>query len=138
MRDANLMKMNGSLVANPDVADPPAITIPEPLPLPDAGFAVAGIDDVRRAAAIVAGRIIPWAVIAVLRGDRAADDGAAKQSGRDACRDTALRMGGSRDCHGRNGQCGGGTERHQCLLHGLTFLVGALSLSRQKFHISLE
>src|SRR5437899_11667028 len=125
MRDANLMKMNGSLVANPDAADAPAITIPEPLPLPDTGFAVAGIDDIGRAAAVIARGIIARAVVAVLRSDRAADNGAADQSGRDACRDTALRMGGSRDCHGRNGQRGGSTERHQCLLHGLTFLVGS-------------
>ena len=46
----DLMKMNGALVANPDVADAPAITIPETLPLPDAGFAVAGIDDIGWAA----------------------------------------------------------------------------------------
>jgi hypothetical protein len=46
------MKVNGS-VANPDVANPPAITVPEALPLPDAG-AVAGIDDIGRAA-IIAG-----------------------------------------------------------------------------------
>ena len=39
-------------IANPDVADAPAITVPEPLPLPDAGFAVAGIDHIGRAAAI--------------------------------------------------------------------------------------
>src|SRR6266850_1898255 len=111
------------LVANPDVADPPAITIPEPLPLPDAGFAVAGIDHIGRAA--IAGGIIARAVIAVLRSDRAADDSTAEQSSGDACRDTALRMGRSGNSHGRNGQRGGGAERHQCLLHGLTFLVGS-------------
>src|SRR5437899_7690384 len=97
MRGANLMKMNGSLVANPDVADPPAITIPEPLPLPDAGFAVAGIDDIGRAAAIVAGCIIARTIIAVLGRNRAADDGAADQAGRDAGCNTALGVRRSRD-----------------------------------------
>ena len=46
-------------------------------------------------------------------------------SGGDACCDTALRVGGSRNGYGRNGQCGGGAERHHSLLHGLTFLVGS-------------
>src|SRR6266567_4115865 len=79
----DLMKMNGSLIANPDAADPPAITIPEPLPLPDAGFAVAGIDHIGRAA--IAGSIIARAVIvAVLRSNRAADNGTAEQAGCDA------------------------------------------------------
>src|SRR6185369_10425917 len=93
----DLMKMNGALVANPDVADAPAITIPEPLPLPDAGFTVAGIDHIGRAAAIVAGGIIARAVIAVLGSNRAADDGAANQAGGDARGNAALRLRRSRD-----------------------------------------
>jgi hypothetical protein len=48
-------------------------------------------------------------------------------------------MGGHRN--GGNSQHGDGTERHQCLLHGLTFLMGAKDssksvLSVRNFHIS--
>jgi hypothetical protein len=44
--------------------------------------------------------------------------------------------------HGRNSQRGDGSQCHQCLLHGLTFLVEQgqrkAGLSNPKFHISLE
>ena len=43
----------------------------------------------------------------------------------DARRNTALRLRRGGDGNGGNGQCGSGAERHQCLLHGLTFLVGS-------------
>ena len=56
---------------------------------------VAGIDHIGRTAAIVAGGIIARAVIAVLGRDRAADNGAAEQSGGDARGNATLRLCGS-------------------------------------------
>src|SRR5215207_7886783 len=97
-----------ALVANPDVANPPAVTIPESLPLPDTGFTVAGVDHVGRTAAMVAGGIARAVIIAVLRSDRAADNGAAKQAGGDAGRDAALRLRRRGNGNGGNGQCEGG------------------------------
>src|SRR6266850_810721 len=120
-RDASdvLMKVNGS-VANPDVANPPAIAIPEALALPDAGRTF----DIGRAAVIAVSRtVIARAVIAVLRCDRAADDGATDQPSRDTRGNTALGMGRGGHCHSRNSQRDDGSSCHQCLLHGLTFPV---------------
>jgi len=91
-----------TLIANPDAADPPAIAVPEALPLPDTVRSVAGIDHIGPAA--ISGTIIARAVIiTVLGGDRAADDGATDQSCGDTCCNTALRMGGGGDRHSRNG-----------------------------------
>lgn len=132
------------LVANPDAPDAPAITVPEALPLPEAFRSVTGIDHIGRTAISISGAIIARAVIiTVLGGDRAADDGATDQSRGDTGRNTALRMGGRGHRHGRNGQRGGGAERHQCLLHGLTFLVEQkdrieVVCRGEKFHISLK
>ena len=85
------MKMNGLLGANPYVADPPAVTVPEPLPLPDAGFAVAGIDHVGRAAIVTVTGPVAWAIAIISgTGKRAADDGAADQSSRDSSRNPAV------------------------------------------------
>src|SRR6185436_12921611 len=82
-----------TLIANPDAADPPAIAVPEALPLPDTVRSVAGIDHIGPAA--ISGTIIARAVIiTVLGSDRAADDGATDQSCGDTCCNTALRMGG--------------------------------------------
>src|SRR5256885_1046523 len=103
----DLMKMNGYLAANLDAADPPAITVPEALALPITGAGRIGHVG-RRAVIVVALRrivvartvIIAGAVIAVLRGDRAANDGAADQAGRDARGNAALGVSGG---GGRNG-----------------------------------
>ena len=113
------------LVANPDAANAPAIAVPEALALPDAIRAVAGIGDIGWAAIIARGRsvIAGSAVIAVLGGDRAANNGATDQSRSDACGNATLRLGGSRDGYRRNRQSGDGNQRHQCFLHGLTFLM---------------
>jgi hypothetical protein len=53
------MKVNGS-AAHPDTAKPPAIPIPETLPLPDAA-AVIVVRDIGRAAVVA----IAWSVIAI-------------------------------------------------------------------------
>src|SRR5450631_401872 len=107
--------------ANPDAADPPAIAVPEALPLPDAA-AIIVVGDIGRTAIAVAGSIVAGAVIAVGRGKRAADDGAADHAGSKTGAKTPLRMSrrGCRD--GRNGQAGDGSECHQCFPHGFTFL----------------
>ena len=71
-----------------------------------------------------------------------ADNGAAEQSGRDTRGNPAVaRFGNLRRCHGRNSQRGDGSERHQCLLHGFTFLLEAGQCEvcpAQKFHTSVE
>ena len=61
--------------------------------MPDALRAVAGFGDIGRAA--IARTIIARSVIAVLGGDRAANDGATDQPSRDACGNTPLRLGGA-------------------------------------------
>src|SRR5882724_2468616 len=106
--------------ANPHAANPPAVTIPEPLPLPVAVVIVAAIG--RRTVIAVAGSVIARPIIAGAR-KRAADDGAADDAASHRCAETALcvsRGGGSQS---RNGQGCGGCESHQCLPHGFTFLI---------------
>src|SRR6201991_1642619 len=104
-------------VANLDAAHPPGITIPEPLTLPIAG----GTCGIGRPAVVTR-----TAIIAVLRCNRAADDGAADQSGRNARGHAALRMSRSRRRQGRNSQGGSGRDGHQCSLHGFTSFMKAL------------
>jgi hypothetical protein len=66
-RVAFLMKVNGS-VANPDTANPPAITVPEALALHIAGRTIAGVGDIGRTTAVIAisRTIIAGPVITVL------------------------------------------------------------------------
>ena len=110
-------KMNGS-AANPDAADPPAVAVPESLPLPDAA-AIIVVGDIGRTAVAVTGSIIAGAISVIARaGKRAADDSAADDSGGDSSANAALRLGGSGCRDGRNGQGGDGRECHQCFPHG--------------------
>src|SRR5260221_7806938 len=108
--------------ANPHAANPPAIAVPEPLPLPVAATIVIG--HIGGAAVIaVAGSIVAGAIIIAGACDRAADDGATDDSSCQTGAKTSLRMG-RRGCrHGRNSQGGDGSECHQCLSHGFTFLT---------------
>jgi len=107
--------------ANPYAANPPAIAVPEALSLPDAVV----IRDIGRTAVIaVTGSIItgPISIIAGA-GKRAANDGAADQSGSDAGGNPAATgFGGLGQRHGRNSEGGDGSECHQFLLHDVTFL----------------
>src|SRR5665213_3759194 len=93
----------GSLVADPDAAQTPAVAVPDPLAAPPA---VRTVIDRGRRAIVVAGT----AVIAVLRGD-AADDGAGREAPDDAGGDaSAARFGRLRSGHGRDRQGRGGCE----------------------------
>src|SRR5262245_26899285 len=122
-----------SLPADPDTSDPPAIAVPEALALPVAGAGGVGhigrraviVVALRRIARVVITRavIVAGAVIVVLRGDRAADDGAADQPGRHARGNAALGMSGGGGRDDRNGQRGDGGKRRQRLSHGFTFPV---------------
>src|SRR5450755_1442530 len=106
--------------ANPDAANPPAIAIPETLPLPVAA-AIGVVGHIGRTAVIaVTGSVVAGTVIAGT-GQRAANNGAADHSGGHTG-DPALRLGRSGHHHGRNSQGGDGSECHQCLPHGVTFL----------------
>src|SRR5450432_4665799 len=100
--------------ADPDVANPPAIAVPEALPLPGAA-AIIVIRDVGRPAVIAVTRsiITVAGAVAVRRGQRAADDGAADDAGRQTNAQAALGMGGGRRCDGRNREGGDGSECHQ-------------------------
>src|SRR5882724_2709009 len=120
------MKMNGisrrtRSIAELDAANPPAIAVPEPLALPDARR----ILDIGRSAVIAVSRaIIARPVIVALGGDCAANNGAADHSGGDASSNpAAARFSRLGRCHGRNSQRGDGSEGHQCLPHGFTFLM---------------
>src|SRR6266550_1467085 len=109
--------------ANLNAAHAPAIAVPEPLPLPDAVV----IRDIGRTAVIaVTGAVITvTGAIAIVAGagKRAANDGAADQSGSDAGGNPAAPgLGGLGQRHGRNGESGDGSEGHQFLLHDVTFL----------------
>src|SRR5712675_1128446 len=100
--------------AHPDTANPPAIAVPETLPLPDAA-AVIVVSDVGGATTIIA---IAWAIIAravIISGasERTADDGAANHAGSETSAKTALRVGRSGRRNGRNSQGGDGGQRHQ-------------------------
>ena len=83
------------LAANPHAADPPAIAVPEALPLPVAIAVIGGTGDVGRAAVIA----VTGSVVAVTRaiiagaGERTADDGAADDTGGQSCAKAALGMG---------------------------------------------
>jgi hypothetical protein len=104
--------------ANPDAADPPAIAVPESLPLPDTA-AIVIVGDIGWPTVAVTGSIVAGAISIIARaGERAADDGAADDSGGDSSPNAALRMGGSGRRDGRNGQGGDGRECHQCFPHG--------------------
>src|SRR6266403_3583737 len=109
--------------ANPHPANPPAIAVPEALSLPDAVV----IRDIGRTAVIaVAGSIIIAGSISIIAraGKRAANDGAADQSGSDAGGNhPATGFGGLGQRHGRYGEGGDGSECDQFLLHDeVTFL----------------
>src|SRR5258706_1834241 len=93
--------------ANPHPANPPAIAVPEALSLPDAVV----IRDIGRTAVIaVAGSIITGSIPIIARaGKRAANDGAADQSGSDAGGNPpATGFGGLGQCHCRYGERGDG------------------------------
>src|SRR5271166_4173903 len=114
------MKMNGS-AADAYAAHPPGITVPKALTLPVAAIGATRIG--RAVIAIARSVVIAGSVIIGVRRDRAADNGAAKQSGGDADAEAALRMGRSRRSHGRDGQGCDGSQCHQSSLHGVTFLT---------------
>lgn len=87
--------MNGKSAADSDAANPPAIAVPEPLPLPDAA-AIIIIGDIARTVIAVAGsRVVAGAIIA-RGGQRAADDGAADHAGSQTGAETALGVSGGR------------------------------------------
>src|ERR1700752_90664 len=96
-RHARFNEDEQDLSADPDAAHAPAKAVPEALPLPVAG-AGRRLRIGRGAVLVVALRrivlaravVIAGAVIIVLRSDRAADDGAADQPGRDARGNAAL------------------------------------------------
>src|SRR5260370_39533156 len=118
-------KMNGRLAADPHAANPPAIAVPETLPLPDA---IIIICDIGRTAVIT----VTWSIIArpvsIIAGarKRAAHDGPADQSGSDAGGNPAAAgFGGCGRRHGRNSEGGDGSECHQFRLHDVTFLKRA-------------
>src|SRR6266404_5514197 len=98
------------------------MAVPEALSLPDAVV----IRDIGRTAVIAVARSIiiagPISIIA-RAGKRAANDGAADQSGSDAGGNPpATGFGGLGQRHGRYGEGGDGSECHQFLLHDVTFL----------------
>src|SRR5215472_9678983 len=100
------MKLNG-LLADANVADLPAIAIPESLALPVAGavgrlVVVTGV--------VVARAIITGAIVIRARRDRAADNGAADNSGRDTRHPSVPSVCGR--CR-RGGQRGEGGKCHQ-------------------------
>src|SRR5579859_227079 len=109
--------------AHPDAAKPPSIAIPEALPLPVTTVRVSR--HIGWSAVIsVTGSIVARSIsIRSIRAgcDRAANDGAADQPAGDGRADTALGMGW-RYCS-RNGQRGDGSQCHQSLPHGITFLI---------------
>src|SRR5471032_2299108 len=90
--------------ANPHAANPPAIAVPETLPLPVTAAIVVG--DIGRAAVIAVAGSIAGAIIIAVACERAADDGAADNSGRQTGAKTSLRMGRRGRRHGRNSQGG--------------------------------
>src|SRR5215470_14209888 len=123
-RVANVTRVNRS-VADPYASDAPGVTIPEALALPAAGAVGTGVGGVTRA--IVAGSAV---IIRVAGSDRAADDRAADQTGRDtrAPAPTAAPCQGRR--RRRNNQRGDGSRRHQCLSHAVPFLNEANTSGR--------
>src|ERR1700674_1861972 len=100
--------------ANPHAAHPPAIAVPETLPLPEAAAIIVVADIGRTAVITVAGSIVARAIIIAGACQRAADDGTADNSGGDTCANTPLRMGWRGCRHGRNSQGGDGSQCHQC------------------------
>jgi len=78
------------LAANPDAANPPAVAVPEALPLPIA-TAIIVVGDIARAAVIT---ITVTRPVIAGAGKRAAHDGAADYAGRYACAKPTLRMRG--------------------------------------------
>src|SRR3954465_14325319 len=104
-----------ALAANPDAANPPAVAIPEALPLP---IATVILGDIGRSAAVIA---VTRPVVIAGPGKRAADDSAADQTGCPTGGDPAAAGFGSlRRRHGRHSKRGDSSERHQCLPHGFT------------------
>src|SRR5882724_6237069 len=130
MPDVFVTKMNvcnedeRSSAANPHAAKTPAIAVPETLALPVAA-AVIVVGDIGRTAVIAVTRtVVAWSVSVIARtGERAADNGAADNSGSDTCANSPLRMGRCGCGHGGNSESGDGSKCHQCLLHGVTFLI---------------
>src|SRR5205807_9620020 len=115
------MKMNGS-TADPYVAHPPAVAVPETLTLPVAA-AIRIIGDVGGTAVIAIGpvaRIVSRPVVIRTRCDRAADNGAAEQPGGDTDADVALGMGRCGPGQGRYGLGGDGSQSHQSSLRGVS------------------
>src|SRR6185437_2754995 len=125
------MLLNG-LLANPHVAGCPAIAVPVALTLP-VTLAVGAAGIARAAIVAIAGAVI--AVRIGVGGDRAADDGAAKQAEADA-RAPAAAPGISGRSH-RNRQRGRSHNGHQCLLHGYPLVTNSREgLERKAFHCS--
>src|ERR1700688_23589 len=121
------MKLNGS-AADAHATVAPIIAVPEALTLPVAGrtrrVAASGIGRPVRSrpvrSTVVPGSIVSGPVVIGARRDRAADDGAAEQSGGNTDPDAALRIGRRRRRNGRDGQGGGGSKCYQCFPHGIT------------------
>src|SRR5947209_4316159 len=99
--------------ADADATEAPAVAIPEALTLPVATAVVAGARDVRRSA------VIARSIIAARAGDRATDDRAADQTGREtrAAPMPMLRLSRCRRCQRRNRQRRSGGSGHHHFLH---------------------
>src|SRR5881227_669149 len=116
--------MNGS-AANPHAPNPPAVSIPETLPLPDA-TAIVIVGDISAAAVAVSRSVISRAVIIAGTSQRAADNGAADNTSRQTGTPSALRLGRG---GGQNAQGGDGSECHQCFSHGFHLSYGSNPVS---------
>jgi hypothetical protein len=83
----DLIKMNGS-AANPDSPNPPSVAVPETLPLPDASaiIAIGGIGGTAVSISIARSIVIAGTC------QRASDDSAADDPGRQPGAETALGM----------------------------------------------